>query len=37
MCLRNKFDDDCINVTEATVVYKAIDDNGNSKEIASIK
>jgi acyl-CoA thioesterase YciA len=34
--LRNKFDEKCIKVTEATVVYVAIDDNGKPKIISDI-
>lgn len=33
--LRNRFDEKCIKVTEATVIYVAIDDNGKSKEIST--
>jgi acyl-CoA thioesterase YciA len=34
--LRNRFDEQCIKVTEATVIYVAIDDNGKSKDIAKM-
>ena len=34
--LRNKFDEKCIKVTEATAVYVAIDDNGKPKDISAI-
>lgn len=33
--LRDKFDSDCINVTEAQIVYVSIDDNGKPKEISN--
>jgi acyl-CoA thioesterase YciA len=34
--LRNRFDEKCIKVTEATVVYVAIDENGKPIEISDI-
>ena len=34
--LRNRFDEKCIKVTEATVVYVAIDENGKPIEISNI-
>ncbi len=34
--LRNRFDEKCIKVTEATVVYVAIDDKGKPKTISDI-
>ena len=34
--LRNKFDERCIKVTEATAVYVAIDDAGKPKDISDI-
>ena len=32
---RNQSDDKCVKVTEATVVYVAIDDDGNPKQISN--
>ena len=34
--LRNRFDEKCIKVTEATVIYVAIDENGKPIEILNI-
>lgn len=33
--LRNRFDEKCIKVTEATAVYVAVDENGNPKIISN--